>query len=225
MDQQQTSFPQFSRLPPELRLQIWRYSRQPRVVEVIYDSATDTCTSTAKPPALLHVCHESRHEGLRAYRKTFGTKSSPPSIYFDPSTDVLYLPRHGDMGYDEAARDFTQRVNDMANVTTLAIDHVPPDIRRPWEAYNKYCLIQSFPKLREAILVLGYEDEHRPRRRRSEMEFIEPAQDPAYVSQLLADVHESFCFEVFSETDFDKESKSKLASTPLVPKSKMIQSA
>ena len=59
------------------------------------------------------------------------------------------------MGYSETARDFGQYVlNTTELVRNLAIDHVRPEIRRPWETYSKFCLIRSFPNLERAFLIL-----------------------------------------------------------------------
>lgn len=59
------------------------------------------------------------------------------------------------MGYSETARDFGQYVlNTTDLIRNLAIDHVRPEIRRPWETYSKFCLIRSFPKLERAFLIL-----------------------------------------------------------------------
>lgn len=154
------SFNRFSDLPAELRITIWRLSRQSRVVEVWYDADADCCRTTARPPALLHVNRESRAEALHKdwYRRCFRTSSHPRDhyIYFSPALDVLYLPRHGLMGYDDTARDFTVHVRDTAeHVRALAIDHVRTDTIRPWEPYNKLMLLLSFPHVQEAMLVVG----------------------------------------------------------------------
>ncbi|CAK7222534.1 hypothetical protein SBRCBS47491_004896 [Sporothrix bragantina] len=154
------SFAYFQDLPAELRIKIWRVSRQPRVVEVWYDVDADCCRTTSRPPALLHVNREARAEALHQgwYRRAFRTLSRPRDhyIYFSPALDVLYLPRHGLMGYDDAARDFAVHVRDTAeHVRALAIDHVRADTIRPWEPYNKLMLLFSFPHIQEAMLVVG----------------------------------------------------------------------
>ncbi|CAK7244348.1 MAG: hypothetical protein STHCBS139747_005886 [Sporothrix thermara] len=154
------SFNHFSDLPTEIRIKIWRLSLQPRVVEVWYDADADCCRTTSRPPALLHVNREARAEALHQgwYRRAFRTSSRPRDhyIYFSSALDVLYLPRHGLMGYDDAARDFAVHVRDTAeHVRALAIDHVRADTIRPWEPYNKLMLLFSFPHIQEAILVVG----------------------------------------------------------------------
>lgn len=154
------SFTYFSALPAELRIAIYRLSLEPRVIEVWYDADADCCRTTAQTPALLHVSREARAEALHKgwYRRAFRTSSRPRDhyIYFSSALDVLYLPRHGLMGYDATARDFTVHVRDTADhVRALAIDHVRTDTIRPWEPYNKLMLLLSFPNVEETMLVVG----------------------------------------------------------------------
>ena len=77
---------------------------------------------------------EARAEASRWYRRAFRTHSRPGEYtYFNPDLDVLYFPRPDSLlGYDDAARDFGQRVRDAPLVRSLAIDHVRPDAIRPW---------------------------------------------------------------------------------------------
>ncbi|OAA57024.1 hypothetical protein SPI_07405 [Niveomyces insectorum RCEF 264] len=155
----EAAFHLFPALPAELRLAVWKYSCQSRVVEVWYDAAADCCRTTARPPALLHTNREARAEALRLYyRRAFVTRRCPDHhyIYFSSALDVLYLPRHGLMGYDDTARDFAVHVRETAeHVRALAIDHVRTDTIRPWEPYNKLMLIFSFPNVQETMLVVG----------------------------------------------------------------------
>lgn len=154
------SFMYFQDLPAELRIKIWRISRQPRVVEVWYDADADCCQTTSRPPVILQVNREARAEAIHQgwYRRAFRTRSHPRDhyIYFSSALDVLYLPRHGLMGYDDAARDFAVHVRDtVEHVRALAIDHVRADTIRPWEPYNKLMLLFSFPHIQETILVVA----------------------------------------------------------------------
>ncbi|KAI0020581.1 hypothetical protein F4780DRAFT_366516 [Xylariomycetidae sp. FL0641] len=219
-----SSFPLFSLLPAELRLDIWRLSCHPRTVEVLYDSQSDRCTTTATPPAVLHACHESRSEALRIYRKSFGTQTHEPKIYFCHEMDILYIPRPPFMGYDNDSRSFPELVLDTADIVNVAIDHVRPAIRRPWETYNKYVLMQSFPKAKEIFLVLNTglpadEDCH------GDLDLVEPASDVMDLVRLLAEVKASFTYEVGGDqkpNERDEESLDKLHLPPLVLKSKVI---
>ncbi|CAK7274874.1 hypothetical protein SEPCBS119000_006396 [Sporothrix epigloea] len=154
------SFRHFQDLPAELRIKIWRASCRPRVVKVWYDADADCCQTASRPPAILHVNREARAEALHQgwYRRAFRTRSRPRDhyIYFSPALDLLYIPRHGLMGYDDAARDFAVHVRDtVEHVRALAIDHVRSDAIRPWEPYNKLMLLFSFPHIRETILVVA----------------------------------------------------------------------
>ncbi|KAJ4414310.1 hypothetical protein N0V85_003203 [Neurospora sp. IMI 360204] len=167
------TFTLFPLLPTELRLAIWQASCHPRILEIHYCPSQDRCFTPSKPPVILSVCRESRHEALsRIYAKAFGTRThTSGSIYFAPELDILYIPRYyeeeGDfhhhhqkgggrggskeeqekertrrimsMGYSETARDFGRYVlNTTELVKNLAIDHVRPEIRRPWETYSKF---------------------------------------------------------------------------------------
>ncbi|KAK3352283.1 hypothetical protein B0T25DRAFT_419797, partial [Lasiosphaeria hispida] len=188
------SFSLFSLLPAELRLAIWRQSCHPRVVEVRYSPNEDRCLTTTKPPVTLHVCRESRYEGLRLYTRAFGTKTHEPFIYFAPDADILYVPRWGDMGYADTARYFGHYVLGTAeHVHCLAIDHVNPEIRRPWETYSKFCLMRNFPHLRETLLILS--DDHHGHCE-GQIEFVDPRGDQEDVMQVMENVRESFCCEL-----------------------------
>lgn len=95
-----THFPQFAQLPPEIRLKVWSYLVQPRIVVACClrradddDAADDIAlhqaqlanrrgelsrrtTRGAAVPALLHINRESRALGLRHYELTFGWRIS-----------------------------------------------------------------------------------------------------------------------------------------------------
>ncbi|OTA58389.1 hypothetical protein K449DRAFT_123820 [Hypoxylon sp. EC38] len=223
----QSSFTIFSLLPTELRLQIWRHSCHSRVVEVIYDTQNDRCTSSTAPPATLHACRESRFEALRIYKRSFGTKSHEPRIYFCPDIDTLYLPRPKYMGYDDALRSFTELVLDTDDTLNLALDYVRPDIRRPWETYNKYVLMQSFPKVKEVDLVLDTDAqaEECTHEDHEDIGLVDPAGDIAALCRILSAVKESFFYEVgssYTVGDTKEEFFEQPALPPLVLKSKVM---
>ncbi|KAI1386178.1 uncharacterized protein F4822DRAFT_431052 [Hypoxylon trugodes] len=233
-----TSFTLFSLLPTELRLHIWRHTCHPRVVEVSYDNQEDRCTTLTAPPAVLHVCRESRFEALRIYKPSFGTQSHEPRIYFCHELDTLYLPRPPFMGYDDALRSFTELVPGTDDIVNLAIDYVRPDIRRPWETYNKYALMHSFPKAKEVYLVLDGDtsaehdtyDIHHPHHIHEDHEdigLVDPTGDIMALCRLLSDVKESFFYEVGTNYTID-ETKEEFFEQPLLPplvlKSKVISS-
>jgi hypothetical protein len=81
----------FSNLPVELRRQIWITSgNTPRL---IFRSAHQT-------PQILHVCRESRVEGLKLYRTLqipvldFLVHSRFHTVYLNPDVDILYYGHH-----------------------------------------------------------------------------------------------------------------------------------
>ncbi|KAF4123605.1 hypothetical protein GMORB2_6306 [Geosmithia morbida] len=113
-------FPQFCRLPPELRLKVWEYLVQPRVVvacclhrgEDDDPNAGESLASRRREldgrttggnavPSLLHVNRESRAVGRRHYELTFAWRvskllsdtptSRPPRVYFNFQLDTLLL--------------------------------------------------------------------------------------------------------------------------------------
>ncbi|KAI1817463.1 hypothetical protein GGS20DRAFT_10160 [Poronia punctata] len=194
------SFPLFSSLPVELRFHIWQLSCHSRVVEVTYDPETDLCTSTTSVPAVLHACRESRSEASRIYKLSFDTKTQKPRIYFCSELDTLYIPRPPSMGYDDASRSFTILVGDAESVANLAIDYVPPTIKRPWETYNKYILMKSFPRVHEVLLVIddaaSLPGSYGGRSNGCDLGFKDTVQDPSSVSRLLDGVKAAFFYEV-----------------------------
>jgi len=193
-----TSFTPFPFLPTELRLEIWRLSHTPRVVSVRYSLSHDRCLPSTPPPAIAHTCRESRYEALRAgYVLAFGTRTHPATVWFAPDLDTLYVPRWGRLGYADAARDFARNVLDTTeHVRRLAIDHVRPEIRRPWETYSKYWLMRGFPYLREAFLVLGADDGVEGR---GQIEFVDPRGSWRDIRAVMDKVKASFSCEVGSE--------------------------
>ncbi|KAI0406149.1 hypothetical protein F4802DRAFT_119001 [Xylaria palmicola] len=215
-------FTLFSLLPTELRLQIWRQSCHRRVVEVYYDPDQDRCATKAPVPAVLHACHESRFEALRLYKRSFGTTSHEPRIYFHHELDTLYIPRPPFMGYDDSARSFAGLIRDTDYIIHLAIDYVPPSIKRPWETYNKYVLIQSFPKVDEVFLVTDTTPGSNDDSCVGELGLADPTPDSSSLNQLLEDVMASFYYEVRGQFGmFERETTMEpLDLPPLIVKSK-----
>lgn len=220
------SFTLFGSLPVEIRLQIWRESCHARVVEVNYDADKDHCNTPTEAPAILHVCQESRYETMRMYKKLFGTRTQEARIYFHPALDTLYIPRPELMGYDTASRDFTDLVTGASHVRNLALDHVNPAVRRPWETYNKYVLMQSFTQVNEVYMILN--SNPAPEAEGIQHGFVklaEPIGDPTSISRLLADLKESFTYEAGAtfedaKSGFQTEHHHPTA-PPLVLKSKI----
>ncbi|KAL2141750.1 hypothetical protein VTI28DRAFT_2006 [Corynascus sepedonium] len=95
------SFTLFRYLPPELRLQIYRHSCHPRVTTLAYLPAPqDTFRCPTRPPVLLHICRESRAEGLRIYAKCLLPNFQINNTGFDESE------REGGDGGDGGDNDY-----------------------------------------------------------------------------------------------------------------------
>lgn len=192
------SFSLFPLLAPELRLKIWQHACPSRIVSVRYMPESDSCVSSSKPPAVLQACRESREEALRTYTLTFGTQSSSARIYFNPYRDILYFPRYRQMGYDETLRDFRSFLNEderdiLGSVQTIAIDHVDPAVKRPWESYNKAAFMRCFPALQEVLLILR-DGATSPVLELGE-EFGEPKEKPEHLLKIWVDFRQSLAVE------------------------------
>lgn len=161
----------FSQLPTELRLNIYSLSLPQRILTIHYEAASNKFVSPTALPALLSTCVESRYVAKKWFGLYFGTASSEPRIYFSPLLDTVYLPRCGQMGYDENFRILKSLIKEngaenkdgneehephkLDQLHRLAIDHVDPNLKRPWESYYKASFLRGFPCLRELILVLS----------------------------------------------------------------------
>ena len=103
-------FTLFPKLPPELRLKIWRLSipQEQRVVilelytycgtPIIKDGRQQSLYGYETKPtepvaAILHVSQESRAEALKTYTLTWGVHREYP-IYVDYSKDILLFDHH-----------------------------------------------------------------------------------------------------------------------------------
>jgi len=93
------SFELFPTLPFELRLKIWDLVlSSPRVVTLSCERAkldrerrfAKAFTSKTPPPALLHVCRESRFEALSTYQPFFKTETSPIFTYVSFEQDAIH---------------------------------------------------------------------------------------------------------------------------------------
>ncbi|KAI1875811.1 uncharacterized protein JN550_002097 [Neoarthrinium moseri] len=90
------AFPQFTRLPPELRRQVWRFTVQPR--ELVLNSclaengelqyfASDDIPELV--PAPLHACSESRAALQSLYHKAFRYGARPRFIWVNFEADTI----------------------------------------------------------------------------------------------------------------------------------------
>jgi hypothetical protein len=85
-----TVFPNF---PLELRREIWRFTINPRIVEVRFVWRTNCLEHdfVADIPVVPHVCHEAREEGLRFYTSDLHTKHNQNRVHFNYALDTLYF--------------------------------------------------------------------------------------------------------------------------------------
>ncbi|CAM1508947.1 Fc.00g026860.m01.CDS01 [Cosmosporella sp. VM-42] len=81
-----TTFHHFSRLAPELRAQIWGLAAAPRIVHIriTETSRNYSYVSLNPPPAIMHVCKESRQHA--PYQKAFFT-----TFPGKPESEVSYI--------------------------------------------------------------------------------------------------------------------------------------
>ncbi len=191
------TFHPFPSLPLELRLKIWQAACNiSRTLTLTYSSDKDVFHCKTQPPTSFSVSHESRQQALRVYSLCFGTKTSPPKIYFNPYHDILYTPRCREMGYDHMLRDLPSLIIDTPNILDkvryIAVDHVDPDIKRPWESYNKASFIRSFPNLEEVVLVL---DTKANISSEEEVEMVEPKVNPERLLKIWYYFRQSFLGE------------------------------
>lgn len=82
------TFERFPRLPAELRLKIFQYTIEPRVVNIEWSRKLRQCV-TSNVPTILHVSRESRREGLKIYQPSFNTTAeSRAPLYFSVELDT-----------------------------------------------------------------------------------------------------------------------------------------
>lgn len=87
-----TSFTVFADLPIELKAEVWKYSILPRII--ICGDGESKGPLAAKPPAILHACHQSREEGLKIYTKIVligSNNEGNRGVYVDYGNDIFYL--------------------------------------------------------------------------------------------------------------------------------------
>ncbi|KAE8442323.1 hypothetical protein EG329_003456 [Mollisiaceae sp. DMI_Dod_QoI] len=110
------TFEHFNKLPVELRLRIWKitafFQRNVNIMAItlpnFYPEVHHGFVSHCPPPAMLAVCRESRHEGMKYYRLDFDTSkqryveiggkrcsvtvSTSPIIYINWEADRVVVP-------------------------------------------------------------------------------------------------------------------------------------
>jgi hypothetical protein len=84
----------FPRLPPELRIKIWRTALPPPrlvTIEIDSQSSAPTLQVQAQQVGLLWVCHESRVEALKAYSRVICNNNRGTCIYINWAVDTVFL--------------------------------------------------------------------------------------------------------------------------------------
>ncbi|KAL2212308.1 hypothetical protein CC79DRAFT_358638 [Sarocladium strictum] len=94
-------FPQFSKLPPEIRLEIWKLALPDTRVFRIRSPmqshmAPILMEYNHRPPSALKTCHESRQVASKEGKFLFGPRSSSSTggLWFNPAKDILFFPSH-----------------------------------------------------------------------------------------------------------------------------------
>lgn len=97
-------FPNFSKLPYEIRAEIWRFAcENPRIIEIKLgrpgpitrrhwsNHTPQPWISPTAPPIGLWVCQESRKETLRSVELAFGRDGFEPKIYVNFERDTIFF--------------------------------------------------------------------------------------------------------------------------------------
>ena len=104
-------------------------------VRISWDAPHRRFKSNRRPPALLHVCQESRREGLKTYQLSFSATTDPARIYFSYDLDILCIlwktlgplprPLARKLNDEECAKIKYMLINDED-----LLDHSPGEIGR-----------------------------------------------------------------------------------------------
>jgi hypothetical protein len=101
-----TSFPQFPKLPLEIRQMIWKSTLKPRIVEVSHREEHGFYSRVENPVAL-QVSSESRKTVEHLYPLRFGSVLDEPAVVFNFSLDTLYFDVASQRGHHSFSR-FTE---------------------------------------------------------------------------------------------------------------------
>ncbi|KUJ15043.1 uncharacterized protein LY89DRAFT_686607 [Mollisia scopiformis] len=133
------SFHPFSRLPAELRVRVWSFTIWPRNVDFIMcgwqnqmnDNSFASSTTLKQRnavPAILHVCRESRYEGMNFYTLLRHSITGLGIGYFNFDLDTLFIsPRSSkDVKYHASQCSPAPWTNAMFfRLTSIAGNYVP----------------------------------------------------------------------------------------------------
>ncbi|TVY33217.1 hypothetical protein LSUB1_G008273 [Lachnellula subtilissima] len=118
-DPHRFSFPQFPKLPTELRTIIWNLTLPSRIVEIKFVETRGFYTRV-KIPVALRVCKDSRDAVLSSYSTCFGNLMFTPRTLFNFSLDTLYIGRQ----FQEQVLHLVASLNatEISKIQNLAID-------------------------------------------------------------------------------------------------------
>jgi hypothetical protein len=148
-----TIFTLFTKLPSELRIKIWTACfPEPRVVSVRYNRTARQYTSKTAPPALLHVCSESRTLFLSTYIKFILSPKYESAVFVDFARDSIFFDNldcspEGDLSLDLAKSPHSDRI------LSCAIDSQVWEVLRVFK-YDSLSEVKLMPNLRTIALVM-----------------------------------------------------------------------
>jgi hypothetical protein len=150
------TFALFTSLPSELRIKIWQHALPgPRVVAVRYGRVHDRYISDAPPPALLHVCTESRHVFLSTYENLILSATHESSVFVDFKRDTVFFDNLncspcGDLALDLATSPHRDKI------LQCAIDAQLWEVLRVFR-YDTVSEIKLLRNLKTIALVLRHD--------------------------------------------------------------------
>lgn len=183
------NFPQFARLPPELRIKIWSCLVQPRIItgcclprgERSAERQGELLSRThgSGTPVLLHINREARHVGLGHYELAFAYKihehlaglflSRPPRVWFNFALDALYLTGEleaFDMyGFNSPMVYFLQRedAKRVRHVACAFADVGSPEMQTDQVFGCLWHIVDRFSAAKRLLLTVTGRDEERKR--------------------------------------------------------------
>lgn len=180
-----TTFPQFTLLPPELRLRIWSELVQPRIIvacclqrdEYLPQRRRnlDSISRGTATPVLLHVNRESRYLALQHYETAFSWRiskllsdtpvSAPARVWFNFALDAVYLTgeleAYDSYGFNSPMVYFLRR-EDTRRVLHIACPFAELGYPRQESDQVFGCLwhvVDGFPAAKRLLLTVGEGDE------------------------------------------------------------------
>jgi hypothetical protein len=141
-----STFPIFSKLPLELRWQIWHLTLQPRAVEIRYNRNTRYRSLCEIPPALI-VCQESRNAIIRDHPLCFSSVFSTAGTRFNFAIDTLLFNKQISWG---GIAWFLKglKEKELSAIKYLAVYY---QLTGPSSAYNMYVQNQLLSMAKEAV--------------------------------------------------------------------------